>query len=281
MGLKEGIKLILKDDDHPRLTISHGTWRVNASIKNAKSYYHNAIIPKEPWREISDMEYSILTKIDDNTQITEGSFISIIKIPDEILEPFKVVKNAIREGLTRDYVNYLILNDTNCLLGKEQILKYIERYGSHLGKVYIGTNPPNLLSVTYDPQDKEEKLIGLHIDNWYRNNLQERHLSPRRICVNIGVEERYLQFINLPLKALFEALENENSEDQRRFSASSLLGHAFLERFPEYPVVRLKVSPNEAYIASTDNIIHDGSTQYSSKLDIALHIHGNFFPFES
>lgn len=281
MELKEGIKLILKENDQSRLTISHGTWRVNDSINNSKSYYHNAIIPKEPWRKITNIEYSILTEVDENTQITEGDFISVIKIPDEILEPFSVVKNAIREGLTRDYVNYLILNDTSCLLGKEQILKYVERYGSHLGKAYIGTNPPNLLSVTYDPQDKEEKLIGLHIDNWYRNDLQERHLSPRRICINLGVEDRYLQFINLPVKTLFEILENENSDDHRRFSISSLLGHAFMEHFPEYPVVRLKVSPNEAYIASTDNIIHDGSTQNSSMLDIAIHMHGNFFPFEN
>ena len=33
----------------------------------------------------------------------------------------------------------------------------------------------------------------------------------------------------------------------------------FLTKYPNYPVFRIKIEPGEAYIAPTENIIHDGA----------------------
>jgi hypothetical protein len=54
--------------------------------------------------------------------------------------------------------------------------------------------------------------------------------------------------------------------------------HAFLHKFPEYPVVRLAVLPGEAYIAPTENMIHDGTTEGMRVLDQQVTVRGRLDP---
>ena len=48
----------------------------------------------------------------------------------------------------------------------------------------------------------------------------------------------------------------------------------FLQKYPEYPVIKLRVAPDEAYIAPTENIIHDGCTFGKKFFDVSLTIRG-------
>ena len=48
----------------------------------------------------------------------------------------------------------------------------------------------------------------------------------------------------------------------RRFS---LIGREFMERFPDVPVVRCRIGPGDAYIAPTENLVHDGSHSGKAK----------------
>ena len=52
------------------------------------------------------------------------------------------------------------------------------------------------------------------------------------------------------------------------------LQHKFFDRFSDYPVFMLSIEPGEAYIAPTENIIHDGSTYFKQHCDIAAVILG-------
>jgi hypothetical protein len=58
--------------------------------------------------------------------------------------------------------------------------------------------------------------------------------------------------------------------------ACELVGPAFMSRFPGYPIVRVRIGPGEAYIAPTDNVIHDASTIGSEGLSITLTLRGWF-----
>jgi hypothetical protein len=49
-----------------------------------------------------------------------------------------------------------------------------------------------------------------------------------------------------------------------------------MRQFPTYPVLRLRVKPGEAYIAPTDNLIHDGSSVGKQFPDITIHNLGYF-----
>lgn len=59
-------------------------------------------------------------------------------------------------------------------------------------------------TVTCDPRTGH--FIGLHIDSWDRGKLSERINSRNRLCVNLGLSERYLIFLNLPLARLVRIL---------------------------------------------------------------------------
>ena len=54
------------------------------------------------------------------------------------------------------------------------------------------------------------------------------------------------------------------------------LYNAFLTQFPKTPVYRLKIKSGEAYIAPTENIIHDGSSLYQDNLDLYITAFGMF-----
>jgi hypothetical protein len=58
------------------------------------------------------------------------------------------------------------------------------------------------------------------------------------------------------------------------------VGHRFMKKFPDYPVVRLRIDPGEAYILPTDNLIHDASTEEKQFPDITLTFLGSFLPFK-
>ena len=69
---------------------------------------------------------------------------------------------------------------------------------------------------------------------------------------------------------MFEMLETDKS------NTPGTLVLNFMRCFPDYPVIRLRIAPNEAYIAPTENIIHDGSTLGKMYFDICLTIRGKF-----
>jgi hypothetical protein len=118
--------------------------------------------------------------------------------------------------------------------------------------------------------------VGLHVDSWFDTPLSLREHSQNRICVNAGRSPRHFLFINLGL-ARMNAILNGTDLSQMAYYGSDL-GHEFMAAFPGYPVVRLTIQPGEAYIAPTENIIHDGSTLGMVHQDLAIHLIGSFAP---
>jgi hypothetical protein len=85
-------------------------------------------------------------------------------------------------------------------------------------------------------------------------------------------------FINLPLVMLADRIIRAGKMDPRIKDSGSGLAHLFFETFPDYPVVRIRVAPGEAYIAPTENMVHDGSTDEQSQIDVTLTVLGTFPP---
>jgi len=95
-------------------------------------------------------------------------------------------------------------------------------------------------------------LVGLHIDYVNNQSLFIKKVISNRISINLGSRDRYFTFINIPLNELVMLMNA-----QRNDGVDQLI-HNFLQKYPSYPVIRLRVKPGEAYIAPTRNIIHDG-----------------------
>jgi hypothetical protein len=103
----------------------------------------------------------------------------------------------------------------------------------------------------------------------------QRSLSKNRVCINIGTEDRFFLFVNLPLHAVFKFAEGSTYSASPKSLAIDVC-KMFMLKFPLYPVVKLKVSPGEAYLAPTENIIHDGCTVGQKIFDLHFTFLGRF-----
>jgi SAM-dependent methyltransferase len=120
------------------------------------------------------------------------------------------------------------------------------------------------------------KFIGLHLDNFVKRELVDRPSSPNRICINLGAEPRFLIFVNLTLRKCHELLNAAGVQDDCMNDPRRGLPELFMKRFPEYPVVQLRIDPGEAYIAPTENLIHDSTTLGLKSMDVSLIFLGTF-----
>lgn len=257
-----------------RVDLSAGVKGAPENI-NGYRYCAGAVVPAEPWRKPTPEELNILcaTRRPD----FPGKWISVVKIPDEILIPFQQFREGSWSMRTLDDMNQYMDNQ-NLQSGLNTLMSYCASFtgaGNNLAeKTGIRANPPNLPTVTVN--DADGCLIGLHLDSWYRSPLPERHLAPNRISINIGAEDRHLLYINLPLARMREWIYDNQTQEQSQTVGELLM--PFILQFPHYPVVRLRVRPGEAYIAPTENMIHDGSTIGKRSFDIHISILGRFEP---
>jgi hypothetical protein len=140
-----------------------------------------------------------------------------------------------------------------------------------------GHTPPGFHTVTFDAA--ADCFIGLHIDDLDEMPIARRAASTTRLCINLGVDARELLFVNVSAPTMASELARAGGAQVDYFAMRSTpLIHAFLRRFPQYPVVRLAVAPGEAYIAPTENMIHDGSTLCMRHEDLQVTLRGIIDP---
>jgi hypothetical protein len=90
--------------------------------------------------------------------------------------------------------------------------------------------------------------LGLHLDNWDRLPAAQRHTSRNRASLNLGPEPRWFLFVD------FDVI-GAHAPDQVPDTDSARLLVNGRSRPPT--VVRLRVPPGWAYIAPTENLLHD------------------------
>lgn len=138
-----------------------------------------------------------------------------------------------------------------------------ERFGATEPVVIHGLNYAmgGLETVTVNPSTN--RYIGLHIDSWDGTSFEERRTARTRISVNVGDAPRYLLVLNMPFdegaRLIQEALNLPSLPRPYRVMPT------LFWLFPEIPVLRIEIGPGEAYVADTDNLIHDASTLPSSE----------------
>lgn len=272
LNLISGIKIF---DGHPsldspdsRILLNTGIIRASNLLIPTQRYSPTAYIPKSDWRVPTTEEYKLLRVTKSPSE--SGNWVSIIHIPDDVLAPFKQLRDSTKTEKNQTLFN--LKKTSNCQKGIAQVLEYIaplsEAADKHFEGIGISINLPGLITSTVDYE--RNCYIGLHLDSWYESSLKERHLSQNRICINLGHEDRFLLLVNLSLQTMFDILETDKSNDPKTLIFN------FMQYFPNYPVIRLKIAPNEAYIAPTENIIHDGSTLGQMYFDTCLTIRGKF-----
>lgn len=128
-----------------------------------------------------------------------------------------------------------------------------ERQLASLGKVdhFLGVDEdiPGLPTLTVNP--RSALLLGLHLDNWDRLPAALRHASRNRASVNLGPVPRALLFVDLDVT---EGHLPEIVPD------TTAIRRLLMDARPPPAVLRLLVPPGWAYIAPTENLVHDGGS---------------------
>jgi hypothetical protein len=286
--LRPGIALRVPDaKECGRIEASSGT---TSALPSECGYESGAIIPAGVWQNLSSSNRRILCEGGVNSgDIAE---VRLVTVHSEVLAPFQELRQcAIQCGVdeVRRLVGHPSFRRPMLSLAKFARNQFNLRIPVDSDQILGGirVNMPNLRTVTVSPHSG--KFVGLHVDNWSQLPLPQRHLGPARICVNLGGESRYFLFVNLPVVQILAAECTAPNRANRTTSAiahgarpifepglsCTAVGRALMRASPRYPVIRLRIDPGEAYIAPTENLIHDGSSVQTRTADLALSIREN------
>ncbi|MFT4114268.1 MAG: hypothetical protein QM649_15995 [Silvibacterium sp.] len=244
-------------------------------IASSHDYYAEARVPSGPWGELTPKDRSILLK--GYSPERRARTIRIVRPPDFIFDSFEELR-TIADAKGFDGV----LQSVSAKTPAQSLRHFAEcardLYGlglsgnaGVLGGVRV--NPAGLRTVTTHPT--QGRFVGMHVDNWSMVPLRSRHLAPIRICLNIGSEPRYFLFVGLTIQRIADTVRG--LPGFRSTLGCTDIGRLFLSHCPSYAVFRLKLMPGEAYIAPTEAIIHDGSTESAVAPDLSLSIRENMY----
>ena len=248
-----------------RIELSSGTRLADihetADLVHGAAYEDGARLPREPWRRPTEEEAEslIVAEVPRNM----ATSVAILKLPGEFSNELREV---IRSGNTESL-------EANLL----RPLRTICELGEPVHCIGPSQNPGNLKTVTINFDIG--RYIGLHLDNWDQQlDLDSRHLATNRICVNIGQDDRYFLFLPLSLMDIASTLSEGMGPGWEAPRRNTLIGRQFMGRFPDVPVIRCQLAPGEAYLAPTENLVHDGSTLRQSGIDELFTIRGHLRP---
>jgi hypothetical protein len=258
--LVQGVKIYTKESTDQRVQISNGTQEVHSL--NGEPCPDNSFTPVFKWRIPSKEEAQLLFAT--SKEKSNYQTIGVVKLPPSIITPLKAmdIQNATSQ-------QELLALQTHPLFGKtiENIHAFCKEYqivaeDQHILSLRFA--PPRLETTTYDY--RANCFVGLHVDDWDNDAPHVRNVSRNRICFNFGKKDRFFLFVNLQLMDILRYID-EDIDNATTINHHEMVTQ-FLRENPDYPVVKIKVSPFEAYIAPTENIIHDGCCATTEVPDI-------------
>jgi hypothetical protein len=266
-----------------RIMLSAGTRPAGGETDPARRYADGTYVPRRPWRQASTAEIRLLDmgRGSAGRHWRASADVAVIRIPDELISPFAdmLEQRGLREAADPNTYQTIASHSR-----WSESLRAIGEYLSGLSDeppnwIYFRIAEPDRFTLTKDEFGADgRKLAGLHVDSWDGLPLRHRGRSRNRACINLGREPRYLLFFNLPLMEMFTGIGLRDPEDIYQDFRGLYVGHRFMKSWPEYPAIRLRVNPGEAYIFPTDNLIHDASTEGNRYPDISLTYLGRFVP---
>jgi hypothetical protein len=262
-------------DSPTRVTISAGTQA--ASDLGLAPYRQAAFVPRGPWRSPSSEEEQAL--LADRPPSTIGSHITLVRAPADVMAHFAGLRELLEGGTTSAELPAW-LEEHPCTDGRQAMLSYARRFvradEPALEGAAIIHKAPGLSTVTTDGATGEH--IGLHVDNWYGASLPQREHAPNRISINLGPEPRFFLYVNLRLITIANVITACFPEDTEARDTQHGLRIIFMSRCSSYPVVRVRLDPGEGYIAPTESVIHDASSEGTSTPDVQFLVRGRFWP---
>ena len=233
---------------------------------NPPAHRYDARIPKSDWRPPTPAEMQILCA---TPRKLDAPCVEVVSADPEVLRlSAKAFANVTWPNSATDLAAAI---DSSAY--RELIAAMLE-CGGRLGKVLkdplVRISAPGLSTVTID----KDLFIGLHVDEWFLDPQTSRRQRPNRMVFNLGPQPRYFLFLNIPVEEMTDLIPVDSQRPSS--SEGTAIGLRFMQSYPDYPVCRVRVHPGEAYIAPTENLVHDASSAGVTRVDIAGHVLGYF-----
>lgn len=261
-----------------RIHLSSGIRQVAADHLSygGMHYVDNHYKPGLPWRVADKTETGMLLANGDD--FVPARDLQLFRLPDAIIEKFSELglsaaedKQALSRMLSGNEAKMAELNR----MVEEMIVSIVKKDGAYTFRgIYF--SPMNLVTTGYNDL---KQLVGLHIDNSTGRNQFITPPDTIRLCFNLGKEDRYFLYVNKTIEQLIEMVEVFEPVDRRSLTDTQLI-NLLIRYYSDYPVVRIRQRPFEAYIMPADNLIHDGSTEHSGSTDITMTFSGDFTYFK-
>lgn len=255
------VKIILAPNvTFPNVWLSQGTTSAYDPILNVQVFS-----PKLPWKKLDTALAKNIVSIDFDC-FNPYTSIGICEIPNNLLVEMQKILLPYKDKVPA-------LVEANIAALEEKVFETFKHctYFDATKDFRLAFYEAGLRTASRNEFYKDYPFTGLHIDCLDR--LHDRTaIQPRnRFCINIGTESRYFMFIDVPLKNILQMVNVEEITASSTLNKlTSNIGKAFMNSFPNYPVVKIELKPGQAYIAPAEAIIHDASTMDKSVNDFFL-----------
>ncbi|WP_369145641.1 hypothetical protein [Streptomyces sp. R44] len=191
------------------------------TIDDAPDYEDGAVAPSGPWQSLTDETVRMLTV---PARVPSSTLVEIVRPPVPI-----------DSGLA----------DLAASLGDS----HAEYIGQALAEPGMRTTTDNY---------RDGRLIGLHLDNWDKLTYGRRATGRRRLAFNLGPGNRYIILGDVDARAVCRAVHPDSYE--RRYPHTDDY-RAYVAAGHPIRCVRIRLAPGEGYMAPTEFLLHDGSTE--------------------
>ncbi|GAA4235257.1 hypothetical protein GCM10022254_42140 [Actinomadura meridiana] len=261
-GLRRGLGVNLLSDSCTQnsFEISSGVRPLEGAASQPAAL--GAVVARDDWRPLRLDEAAVLFPAE---PVSLASAVSVTDFGEDLVtEAHERILPGIDGGTDTDHDQQAALRGF-----QEKILGLLyERQGlvpESLGAVDVVVHRPDQLSTAFN--EGLNGFMGLHIDSHQRLPFGSRDGAMTLCSINVGFTDRFLNFVNLPVRSLLELLDAEGEPPPE---SSVGLKDTFFRHFPDYPILRVRLAPGQAYLCNTQNTIHDGATNDRGLPDVSL-----------
>jgi hypothetical protein len=243
-----------------RLQLSSGvTFYPHGRRFGQQLYVDECFLAREDWRVCDDATSAAL--IENCIAQPAPSIVEVVSLDAHLVESLRAACPANRRLDDASMYKAPFADLLALLASKWQVLSELHPLG-------YAVYPAGFKTVTVDA--RQSRFIGLHIEEIDGLPMDQCANARLRICINLGTQQRHLVFIPVSVSEMARRLSFSPAELARQHSTPFI--QTFMQAYPDQIVLRLGVAPGEAYVAPTENLIHDASTMWMSEPDLSLTI---------
>jgi hypothetical protein len=247
--------------------MSAGVRRASEVADPAYGFCADAMVAREPWCPLDVVDCPGIVR--DRIPRDWSKSVAVVAIDGNLIAELHdcgIADAASIEDVAR------IRARPSYIAAEAKLLAHVtHRFASSLDRLRpLGTSVASSHRMNTSWDSERRCYNGLHVDSWDRLPMAERHSARNRIAVNLGRGDRWFLFAGYTIQRLSQIVGNA---DPRQWSTTLV---SVLRDYPSMPIFKLRIAPGEAYIAPTDNLVHDGTTVGNGYPDICLTALGDF-----